>query len=376
MRIAFRVDASLEIGTGHVMRCLTLARALRDVGANCSFVTRCLSEDAAVRIRREDFSLTVLPRPVGEAVCGPPAHAAWAGVDWARDAAETIEAIERYAPEWLVVDHYAFDSRWERAVCSAETRLLVIDDLADRQHHCHMLVDQNFGRLPQHYDGLVPWFCERLVGVRFAMLRAEFAEMRKTALEDRQKRLHAGVRRILVTLGGTDPVDATSQVLLALRDFSMPSLEFMDVVMGSGAPGLRRVRTLAREMPWPTEVVVDAMDMAVRMASSDLAIGAAGATTWERCSVGLPTIMIPIAANQSVMAAALTASGAVLCPGSLSAPGFGSSLRYALASAHSGEQLKRLARVSAEICDAHGVNRVVECMLGFRDRFGDANEFN
>ena len=181
MEIAFRADASLEIGTGHVMRCLTLARSLRETGVACQFITRSLPGHMGDRIADEGFDLTLLPAPRGPAPDGPPAHARWAGVDWEQDAAET-RAVLGAAPDWLVIDHYAFDARWQRATCPAGTKLMVIDDLADRPHVCDLLLDQNLGHDPRNYDGLVPDDCTRLIGPSYALLRPEFAEARGEAL--------------------------------------------------------------------------------------------------------------------------------------------------------------------------------------------------
>ena len=124
MNIAFRTDASLEIGTGHVMRCLTLAHALRDAGMYCKFITRAHPGNMAERIATEGFEVLVLPAPAGPLTLGTPAHANWAGVDWTQDAAET-RAVLADATDWLIMDHYAFDARWQRAVLPTGTRLMV-----------------------------------------------------------------------------------------------------------------------------------------------------------------------------------------------------------------------------------------------------------
>ena len=359
MKITFRTDASLEIGTGHVMRCLTLARALQGAGAACSFITRALPGNLADRIADEGFDVTLLPGPQGMIPQGPPTHAHWAGVNWAEDAAETRAAL-RKAPDWLVMDHYAFDARWQKAACPEDTRLMVIDDLSDRPHVCDLLLDQNLGHEAHDYDGLVPEACTRLIGPQYALLRPEFGEARAGALAAREGR---GLKRLMISMGGVDAADATSVLLNALRDASLPEGMKISVIMGGQAPALEKVRTLARDMPCRTEVVVDVSDMAVRMADADLAIGAGGSTTWERCALGLPSIIVETADNQAGIAAALARAGAGFAPGALHAPCFARALCAALIEAGDPARLAAMSEAAAEICDGDGVGRVAARLL-------------
>jgi UDP-2,4-diacetamido-2,4,6-trideoxy-beta-L-altropyranose hydrolase len=297
MRVVIRTDASIRIGTGHVIRCLTLADALRRQGAACRFICRALEGHMAAAIRARGFDCTLLPAPEGPAPVGPPDHAHWAGVDWRRDAEETRAALGS-APDWLVLDHYAFDARWEQAVCPADTRLLVLDDLADRPHNADLLVDQNLGRRAEDYDGLVPDHCKRLIGPRYALLRPEFAERRAEALAARAERADQGIRHLLISMGGVDLPDATSKVLEVLPQCNLPDEARITVVMGTQAPALERVRALAAALPWQADVRVNVSDMAALMADADLAIGAVGTSALERIALGLPSICVPIAQNQ------------------------------------------------------------------------------
>lgn len=353
MNITFRTDASLDIGTGHVMRCLTLARALRDAGAVCRFLTRALPGHLADRIADAGFDVTLLPAPQGASPAPPPAHAHWAGVEWAEDAAQTRTVLESSPSDWLVVDHYAFDARWQKAARPEGTRLMVIDDLADRPHDCDLLLDQNLGHEAGDYDGLVPERCVRLIGPQYALLRPEFAAARAKALADREGR---GLRHLLITMGGVDRVDATSAVLTALRDAALPERLRITVIMGAHAPALERVRALATQMPRPTEVAVDVADMAARMAAADLAIGAGGGTTWERCCLGLPSIIVETADNQAGIARAMAVAGAAIDPGPVQAPDFAQTLQAALADAPA--RLSPMSQQAANICNGAGCDKV------------------
>lgn len=317
--VAFRADASLEIGSGHVMRCLTLADALHEQGAQCHFLCRehpghlCeLIEGRGYKVHR------LLPRKETEtgvdADFSPepePAHAPWLGASWAQDATACLPILTELAPSWLVVDHYALDHRWETAVLERlsgpRPPLLVIDDLADRHHIADLLLDQNLGRQAADYRGLVPEACRVLAGPGYALLRPEFREWRAASLSRRADKPR--LQRLLINLGGVDKDNVTGQVLDALTACDLPDALQISVVMGATAPWLEDIKAQAANLPWSTEVVVNVDDMARRMAEADLAIGAAGSTSWERCCLGLPTLMVVLAENQQAIAETLDDAG-------------------------------------------------------------------
>ncbi|MFG6584655.1 UDP-2,4-diacetamido-2,4,6-trideoxy-beta-L-altropyranose hydrolase [Sulfitobacter sp. 1A12779] len=352
-RFVFRVDASVTIGTGHVMRCLTLADALRARGAECRFVTRDLPGHLAAVIEDRGFAVLLLPAPSGPVPQGPPTHVAWAGVSWEQDLADTRTVID--GADWLVVDHYAFDARWQQGLRDRVGRIMVIDDLADRPHAADLLLDQNLGRAAQDYDGLLPEACRRLTGPRFALLRPEFRAARMASLARRGA--GQGVRHILISMGGTDMPDATSRVLDALSRADLPGELHLSVVMGRSAPALERVRARAARMPWPTEVLVDVHDMARLMQDADLAIGAGGSTTWERCCLGLPSIIVETADNQAGAVAAMEAEAAALGTGPLLDARFDDRLVQAVGQAQ--QELEALSQSAARVCDGEGVCRAV-----------------
>lgn len=317
MKIAFRADASLQIGTGHVMRCLTLADALATRGADCQFICGAHEGNLIEFIRSKGYVAHALPiaheastgltAPGPEASTPDLAHAHWLGATQAQDAEACAPILAAQRPDWLIVDHYALDARWERALAQHYRKLMVIDDLADRPHACDLLLDQTFGREAADYAPLVPAHCHLLCGSQYALLRPEFATLRSYSL---QRRTRPVLRELLITMGGVDKDNATGQVLQALRACPLPADCRVTVVMGETAPWLEEVRTQAQDMPWPTRVLVGVSDMAQLMADSDLAIGAAGATSWERCCVGVPTIMLVLAENQRKIAEALCEPGA------------------------------------------------------------------
>jgi UDP-2,4-diacetamido-2,4,6-trideoxy-beta-L-altropyranose hydrolase len=311
MHIVFRADASLQIGTGHVMRCLTLAEALRDQDAQCSFICREHPGNLIDLIRQRGFLVHALRCDQDWIVQeSTPSHIGWLGADWQTDAKESKIGAGEKAIDWLIVDHYALDSRWELAMRSHCRYILAIDDLADRTHDCDLLLDQNLGRKVQDYGGLLERNTTTLIGPEYALLRPEFVALRSQSLVRRQNKPQ--LHRLLVTMGGVDNENATGQVLAALQVCNLPADLRVTVVMGSHAPWLEQVKVQAAQMPWKTEVLVGVNHMAQLMYASDLAIGAAGSTSWERCCLGLATIQIALARNQVAIAHALSDAGAAL----------------------------------------------------------------
>jgi UDP-2,4-diacetamido-2,4,6-trideoxy-beta-L-altropyranose hydrolase len=302
VNVVFRADASLEIGTGHVMRCLTLADALSAQGAECHFICREHPGHLIEHIRAKGLAVHALPcSPDGRNMDddAPLAHANWLGATQREDAEACAAILRDVHADWLVVDHYALDVRWEEALAPHHRKLMVIDDLADRPHRCDLLLDQTFGRRADDYRPWVPAGCTLLCGSRYALLRPEFAALRSYSLARRES---PRLQRLLVTMGGVDKDNATGRVLEALESCALPDDCRITVVMGATAPWLAEVRRQAAQLRWPTEVRVGVSDMARLMADSDLAIGAAGATSWERCCLGLPTVMIVLAENQKTAA--------------------------------------------------------------------------
>lgn len=294
MTIIFRVDASLQIGSGHVMRCLTLADELRLRGADVRFVCREHPGNLNDLIEAKGYLVTRLPRVDFAFVESSEdlAHMRWLGVAWQQDAAETTAAVGDTLPQWLIIDHYAIDRRWEEMLRPYVGKIMVIDDLADRAHDCELLLDQNlYQDMETRYDNLVPLACQKLLGPRYVLLRPEFAVARKSL------RPRSGeIKRVLVFFGGVDPSNETGKTLQAVAGIDNRQFD-VDVVVGGRNLHKEQINKIcAANDGFHYHCQVD--NMAELMAASDLAIGAGGATTWERCFLGLPSIVLVLAKNQ------------------------------------------------------------------------------
>lgn len=360
MRVHFRTDASLTIGSGHVMRCITLAQALSRQGAECHFFMRRHPGNRAQAVAAAGFKVELLGESCSLDKEGPsstPAHAHWLGVNWSEDAMQFRNAAGETPADWLVVDHYSLDERWERAVNGLARRVLVVDDLADRPHSCNLVLDQNLGRVDDDYASLTSVDCVRLIGPRYALLRDGFAALRPVALA---RRSHSSVQRLLIAMGGVDANDATSCCIQALECLPDSSRLTVDVVMGAEAPHLERVRALCRSVRFNCTVHVDTSEMPALMQHADLALGAAGSSAWERCAMGLPSLLAVIADNQLAGAKALEATGAALLIGD--SDQIRDTLPRVWAHANQPEWLESASSSAAAVCDGGGTSRVVRIM--------------
>lgn len=310
MRIVFRADASIQIGTGHVMRCLTLADALRERGFETLFICRELDGFSAKMVTDRGHDLRLLPAPekTNPVLPNNPVHAPWLGVPWEQDAEQTSDILQSLGSvDWLVVDHYALDFRWEGRLRSKAQKIMVVDDLADRKHDCDLLVDQTLAASKERYRSLVHEECDLLLGPRYAMLRPEFALNRDAALEKRKQT--TSIRKILVAMGGTDPFNVTERSLQGIELLGNKELE-VTVVLGSSAPHLKAITEKAQKSKLRVSVLTDVQNMAEIMVDHDLCIGSGGMTSWERCVLGLPSLTITLADNQEHINCALDSAGA------------------------------------------------------------------
>jgi len=306
MKVIFRVDASLQMGTGHVMRCLTLAQTLKDNGANVEFICRKHEGNLIGKIRSSGFDVHELE--VLEEVDYKLAHSHWLGATQQQDADDCIEIPKVEKTNWLIVDHYALDEQWQKILKPYYEKLMVIDDLADRKYQCDILLDQTFGRHQEDYSILTSKNCQLLLGSQYALLRSEFAKWREFSLERRSK---SEFKQLLINMGGVDVDNITEEVLDELKLCNLPKDINITVVMGDLAPHLESIKSKAITLPYKIKVKVDVNNMAEIMSNTDIAIGAAGSTAWERCCLGLPTIQIVTAENQNTIAKYLARNNAV-----------------------------------------------------------------
>lgn len=303
MKIVFRVDSSLQIGSGHLMRCLTLAERLKkENGSDVYFIIRDLSGNLIELVKQKKITVFELPQvEPGEALAG---YAKWLTVTQEQDAAETIASIEIIGkPDILIIDSYAIDITWENMLRPYVEKIMVIDDLANRKHDCDILLDQNeYRNKDKRYEYLVPQHCQLLLGPQHAILREEFYEARKKI------RVRDGkINNILVFFGGSDTGNETMKALQAISMLELNDIT-VNVIVGKSNPNQKEIEKFCdknNNMHYFCQVD----NIAEFMNAADLAIGAGGTITWERCFLGLPAIVVAIADNQVELTEACASKG-------------------------------------------------------------------
>ncbi len=335
----FRVDASLRIGTGHVMRCVVLANALAQAGGSSHFLMRNEPGHLADWVTHNGHTVTLLPTS-----------------DEPIEAQAIMDALRSDAPaDWLVVDHYGLDETWERQAAEIARRILVVDDLANRHHRCDVLLDQNAGRTDGDYAALVAPGTRCLMGPRYALMAPAFAQSRKAALARRDR--NDPPARLLISMGGIDALNLTERVLTALNADGEKVHDTIDVVLGRHAPHIDQVRARIASMRTPARLHVDTPSMAQLLCEADLAIGAGGVSALERCVLGLPTIVVAVADNQVPGSLALAEAGAVCYIGA--ADGMEKPLIDAWRHLQAADARQAMSRCASQVCDGNGASRVV-----------------
>jgi len=357
-RFVVRVDSSEQIGSGHVMRCLTLANALSTLGGEVLFLCRDLQGNLIDLIAQQGYEVIRLSVPSAKSIdftwCQ---HANWLEVDWELDARETRQILQqRGGCDWLIVDHYALGRSWETSLKGSYGQLMVVDDLADRPHDCDLLLDQNlYANMQERYEGLVPKGCRQLLGPKYALLREEFSRARKRLPSPPDE-----VRRLLVFFGNADPGDETGKVLQVL---SLPRYSHLtvDVVVGAMNPRRDRIRDLCaghEHLKFHCQV----NNLAELMVSADLAVAAGGATTWERCCLGLPSLVVSVALNQQELSRHGAESGLFHYLGGaeeVSCEDYAAALATFTSKA---ENLRGFSTRGKELVDGQGASRVCVAM--------------
>lgn len=340
------------------MRCLTLADALAGKGAQCEFICREHPGHLIEHIRGKGYNLHSLP--MRRETDTDLAHSAWLGATRTQDVQACNPLLIQLQPDWLVVDHYALDVCWEGVLSSHCGQIMVIDDLADRKHDCSLLLDQNFGSSTTRYAGLLPQACAQLHGPAYALLKPAYATQRANMTKK-----FAEIRRVLVYFGGgEDAVDMTGIALQALSHEALTNID-VDIVFGAAYAHRLALEALAGQRGRVT-LNTTLPDLAELMAKADLAIGAGGATTWERCCMGLPSLVVSIAENQRPACVALAAEGMIEYLGHVDSVSFGAITEAILRLRNDPTQLDCYSQACGSLVDGSGVERVMQHLC--RDR--------
>lgn len=308
--IAIRVDGNSEVGAGHLIRCLALAAQLRALSREVIFIGREGKGSLSHLVEMAGF------RWINLDTCRHNSTSHLDVFEEEDDAKTTLCAIEQLSSnvDWMIVDHYGIGIHWERTLRKAVRKVLVIDDLANRQHDCDILLDQNFvENANTRYMALVPPGTRLLIGPRYALLRSQFIERAHSS----QKRKYNKVRKIVVSFGGADLPNATGRVLQAIARLDLSDV-CIDVIIGAANPHSETLKIASKLfLPGQVRLHVDIDNMAELLDEADIAIGAGGVSNWERFCLGVPSLVITLAENQVAGARALGCAGYCLYIGRL-----------------------------------------------------------
>ncbi|MDH3411607.1 MAG: UDP-2,4-diacetamido-2,4,6-trideoxy-beta-L-altropyranose hydrolase [Gammaproteobacteria bacterium] len=342
-RIAvFRSDASLELGTGHVRRCLALLTEFKAMGWGIGIST--------------DYST---PGIVPELpISGARVHL----IDGKLPPRLQIRALAKEWPKGVdvvVVDHYGLDATFERELKKWARLVVVLDDMANRRHDCDLLFDSGPGRRPSHYAAFTNSDCRVMTGPDFALMSPAFAKLRA---KSRARRRNHRVRRIAISLGGGDSGGLARRVLEGIERVGFS--KEVELVLGVSSPAIQRFCVQdARPFELRIQIGVDVLKMAQILARADLAIGAGGSSSWERCCLGVPTLVIVTARNQREIVDGLSHAGAIVVAGwheDVTASGIADLLGELIQDA---DRLVRISRVALDLCDGNGAKRTAQTIL-------------
>ena len=296
MNVVFRVDSSTKLGAGHLMRCLTLSNELQKQNHKITFICKKLNGNLIKLIKHK-----TLVMPMQKNFQTDNLSLGWMDATQNQDAKQTIKAIPKNT-DYLIVDSYSLDEKWHRQLRPYTRKIMVIDDLADKQFDCDILLNQNLGSKQEDYQNKVPHLCELLLGCDYALLRPEFESLREKAIEKRKNTKE--IKNILISMGGSDNNNITHDILKQLGDkFNIV------VVLGYLSPHNEMIKDYAKDKN--IKVIVNANNMAQLMLNADLAIGTSGSTNWERLCLGLPSLIFSVAENQRKYAIKLDSMGLI-----------------------------------------------------------------
>jgi len=358
MKIAIRADASIEIGVGHIMRCLTLAKKLSSsiVTGDVSiyFISFHLPAYLKKIILKENFNVLEISNNHQDEK--------W---DIEFDANKSIKLINQLDKfDILILDHYQLDFLWQKKLKPYYSKLLVIDDLANRKHKADFLLDQTVNRKHIDYYPYVEKSCELLIGQSYILLRDEFKALRPAAINKRD--FSSKLKNILISFGGTDVKDCSKMVIECFIKLSKElgkSFNYeINIVMGSSSKQIDIIRNLIEPFPW-ISLHVDTEKMGTLILNADIAIGASGTSAWERCCLGLPTISFELADNQKLISEKLAELGAIINLGFPKGSSKTEIIKHVLHLTSNNKSYTRMVNNCFNVCNADGAERVVNKII-------------
>jgi len=281
----FRCDGSTQIGTGHIMRCLSLAEGLKRKHWQCAFVMKDYDARLADKIEEKGFELRLIPKE--------------------SSLKEDLKLTRKYASQWkvsiILTDSYDLDREYLKTLKEDKFFVLSIDDSTQTHFYSDILLNQNIHATAREYSERIEPYTKLLLGPKYALLREDFVSSRNA------ERISEKVQKVLVTMGGGDPYNQSLKVLRALEN--MKEAFSITVLLGSSFLFHEEIENFTRRASKKIKIVHNTNQVARLMKESDLAISASGCTVWELCCLGVPTILLILSENQEPIAQSLQKKG-------------------------------------------------------------------
>ena len=344
---AFRVDASLEIGYGHIMRCLTMANELSNRSCKSFFICTKLDKNLSSQIKAMGHEVFEISKGYNNEF------------ESEIDCISTQKIIDSLNIDWLILDHYLIDHKWEECFSISGVKIMVIDDLANRKHLCNILLDCNLGKTPESYHQLVPTKSRVLCGAKYSIVRDEFLLARNKSLSIRSNKKE--LRNILINIGASDPANLTEDVLKKLSSNKYIKQFSISVILSSISPHLDSISSVISDLGLTVKIFHDVKNMSNILLEQDLVIGSVGVSAWERCVMGVPSISLVAANNQLDGAKALHNSGATIVIDQSFNNNF--SLHDAIDFYMNKKNLVSASKLSAKLVDGNGIKRIMSLIV-------------
>ena len=359
-KACFRVDASNLIGIGHVMRCITLANYFKKKGIISHFIMRSFPGNY-LQIVKNNGHITHSLKLTNKATDITNAsnnfiYKHWLGTSQKNDFLDSVKILNDIKPNLVIIDHYAIDKEWHNYLKENNSKIMVIDDLGDRYYDCNMLLDTTEGRLKKDYKNLTNKNCKLLLGARYSLIRDEFINLRKKSIIKYSK--FKGIKKILISFGGSDPNNSTSKLLNIVSQWDESIT--INLILGKNFQYLKELKINKKKLKNKVNININVDNMAKILFDNDLVIGSPSVSAWERCGMGVPSIVIINSKNQEIVAKNLDKFGASINLGWIDKLKTKNVLSTLDSLKSSKRRMIQMSKSAYNLCDGNGKAQVYE----------------
>lgn len=345
-KIFIRADATKNIGTGHVMRCLALAQEWKEKNGKAVFLSYCETDSLIERIKSNGIDFVPLDKQCLTS----------------NSVEQTLEILDRLNPQpstsdnWVAIDGYHFDADYQKRLKKARFRLLWIDDYGHATHYyADIVLNQNISANTSMYNNREQ-YTRLLLGTEYSLLRREF-----WLWEGWKRKIPKIAQKVLVTLGGADPENVTLKVIKALKNIELPNLE-AKILLGPSNPHYKEIEFEIQNSKFEIDLIRDTNNMPQLMSWADIAVSASGSTCLELAFMGLPSILIVLSHDQEAIARELAVRGVCINLGNYKEVNTDIICQALFDLVFETEKRIKMSVFGQNLVDGKGSSRVVEIM--------------